>query len=138
MALHAETPAAYCKRIGTDDVTQPIPQSLVSAVNAAFGMRMPEQMAVDTTVFRCAEGRVLACMVGANLPCGKARTDRNPTAGTVQWCRDNPNAPFVPAVATGHDTIYVWRCQSDAPRIVRQASHVDPGGFIAEFWKTLP
>jgi hypothetical protein len=69
---------------GTDDAARPIPQSLVPAVNAAFGMRMPDRMATDTTVFRCADQHVMVCTVGASLPCGKANTSRVPSAGMVQ------------------------------------------------------
>ena len=134
----AETPAAFCKRIGTDDTTQPIPEDLVAAVNAAFGMRLPTRVAVDTTVFRCAGGHVMVCTVGANLPCGKADTKRAPSPGVVKWCRDNPDTEVVPAVATGHDTIYAWQCRAGMPSIVRQTLHVDRHGFIAEFWKALP
>ncbi|HSZ92979.1 MAG TPA: hypothetical protein VK822_26785 [Acetobacteraceae bacterium] len=134
----AGTPAAFCRRVGTDDTTRPIPEALVPAVNAAFGMRMPARKAVDTTVFRCAGGRVMVCTVGANLPCGKANTNRAPSTGVVRWCRDNPDASVVPAVATGHDTIYQWRCHAGAPQFVRQTHHVDPRGFVAEFWKALP
>jgi hypothetical protein len=133
----AETPAAFCRRVGTDDTTRPIPEALVPAVNAAFGMRMPARVAVDTTVFRCAGG-VMVCTVGANLPCGKANTSRDPSAGVIQWCRDNPDASVVPAVATGHDTIYEWHCHVGQPQIVRQTLQVDRRGFITEFWKVLP
>jgi hypothetical protein len=134
---HAETPAAFCKRVGTDDTTQPIPEALVPTVNATFGMKMSARVAVDTTVFRCDHGHVMVCTVGANLPCGKANTSREPGEGTLQWCHDNPAAEFVPAAATGHDTIYAWGCQGGAPRILRQPLHVDAGGFVAEFWKAL-
>jgi hypothetical protein len=134
----AETPAAFCMRVGTDDVTRPITEALVPAVNAAFGTRMPAHVAVDTTVFRCVGGRVWVCTVGANLPCGRANTNRAPSAGVMRWCRDNPDASVVPAVATGHDTIYEWSCHAGAPQIVRQTLHVDPHSFVAEFWKALP
>jgi hypothetical protein len=80
----------------------------------------------------------MVCAVGANLPCGKANTNRTPSAGVVQWCHANPDATLVPAVATGHDTIFEWRCRAGAPQIVRQTFHVDSRGFIAEFWKVLP
>lgn len=133
----AETPAAMCKRVGTDDTTRPIPQSLVPAVNAAFGVWMPDQVAMDSSVFRCAEGHVMVCTVGANLPCGKANTSRAPNAGELQWCGDNPNAAFIPAVATGHDTIYQWRCHAGSPHIVRQSLQVDQRGFVAGYWKTV-
>ena len=108
------------------------------AVNAAFGTRLPASLAMESTVFRCAGGHVLVCTVGANLPCGKANTSRAPNTGELQWCRDNPGSSFIPAVATGHDTIYQWQCQADKPQIVRQTLHVDPRGFIVEVWKKLP
>lgn len=137
-SARAETPAAYCKRAGTDDTTRPIPESLVAAVNGAFGLHLPAGLAMAGTVFRCGGGRVMVCTIGGNLPCGKANTSRTPGAGAVQWCRGNPDASFIPAYATGHDTIYAWGCQAGAPRIVRQALQVDPRGFVGEFWKTLP
>ncbi len=135
---HAEPPVAYCQRAGTDDTTRPIPKDLVPAVNAAFGTRMPARVAIDTTVYRCADHRVMVCTVGANLPCGKANTRRAPNPGVIQWCHDNPDAPFVPAAATGHDTIYAWRCHAGAPQIARQVLHTDPRGFVTEFWQPLP
>jgi len=137
-AAHAEPPAAACMRIGTDDTLRPIPQSLVPAVNAAFGTTMPVRMAIDTTVFRCAGGHVLVCTTGANLPCGKANAIRTPGPGAVAWCRDHPNAAFIPAVATGHDTIFAWSCQGGVARIDRQELNVDPRGFVSQTWKTLP
>jgi hypothetical protein len=134
----AATPAAVCARIGTDDTLRPIPESLVPAVNAAFGTAMPARLAMDATVFRCATGRVLVCTTGANLPCGRANTSRTPGPGAVAWCRDHPNAAFIPTVATGHDTIFAWRCQGDVPQAGQQLLQVDPRGFIATYWQMLP
>jgi hypothetical protein len=134
----AAAPAAVCARTGTDDTLRPIPDSLVPAVNTAFGTTMPARTTMDTTVFRCSAGRVLVCTTGANLPCGQANTSRTPGPGAVAWCRGHPNAAFVPAVATGHDTIFAWRCQADTPQIDRQVLEVDPRGFIAAYWKILP
>ena len=136
-AAHAEPPAAMCARIGTDDTLRPIPEGLVPAVNAAFGTAMPARVAVDTTVFRCAGGHVLACTVGANLPCGRANTSRTPGAGMLAWCRAHADADFIPAFATGHDTIFAWRCVAGAPQISRQVDDVDARGFVAQFWKVL-
>jgi hypothetical protein len=139
-AVHAkaESPAAFCQRVGTDDTARPIPETLVPTVNAAFGTRMPTRVATNTTVFRCADRRVLVCTVGANLPCGKANTSRMPGEGAVRWCADHADSAFVPAVATGHDTIYEWRCTGGTPQIARQVLEVDARGFVAEFWKSLP
>jgi hypothetical protein len=135
---HAEAPKILCEHVGTDDTARPIPQDLVPAMNAAFAMRMPDREVMNTSVFRCAEGHVLVCTVGANLPCGKADTSRAPNPAIERWCRDNQDASVVPAAATGHDTIYEWRCSAGRPQIVRQTLHVDPRGFVAEFWKKLP
>jgi hypothetical protein len=132
----AETPTQTCSRVGTDDTLRPISISLVPAVNTLFHTSVPPQMALDSTVFRCADGHVLACTTGANLPCGKANLSLTST-GAAEWCRDNPSAAFVPAVATGHYTIYQWRCRNGSPEIVRQMSAVDSRGFVAGYWKRL-
>jgi len=133
----AQTPAQVCARAGTDDTLRPIPPTLVPAVNALFHTAMRPQVAVRMTVFRCAGGHVLVCGMGANLPCGKADTSRTSEGGTA-WCRDHPDADFIPAYVTGHATIFDWRCHGGAPVIVRKAFHVDPRGFVAEFWRELP
>jgi hypothetical protein len=135
---HAEAPAALCQRVGTADQARPIPEDLVPAVNAAFATQMPVREAMDTTVFRCAQGHVMVCTVGANLPCGKANSSHAPNPGIIRWCRKNPEAGFIPAVVTGHDTVYEWRCHAGAPHIERQILHIDPRGFVAEYWKPLP
>ena len=134
----AATPAEVCTRTGTDDTLRPIPEGLVPAVNQAFGTTMPTRVAIDTTVFRCSGGRVLVCTTGANLPCGKANTSRTPGPGAVAWCRDHPNAAFIPAVATGHDTIFAWRCLDAVPQADWRVLDVDPRGFIGTYWKLLP
>ncbi len=135
---HAAAPVSVCARSGDDDTARPIPAMLVPAANALFGTGMSTSQAVATTVFRCAHGRVLVCTTGANLPCGPANTNRVPGPGAIDWCRDHPNAAFIPAVATGHDTIFAWRCQSGAPRVARQVHAVDAHGFITQYWKELP
>jgi hypothetical protein len=136
--VHAETPTSACTRAGAEDTLRPIPADLVPAVNAVFGTSMPVGAAVATTVFRCVDGNVLVCTTGANLPCGPANTSRTLGPGAIAWCRDHSDAAFIPAVVTGHDTIFSWRCQNGAPRIERQRYTVDAQGFITQFWKELP
>ena len=133
-SAHAETPAQICARAGTDDTLRPIPQDLVSEVNTVFHTTMPSQMVRNATVFRCASRRVTVCMSGANLPCGKADTERT-SVGGAQWCRDHPDASFIPAYATGHATIFEWRCHGTSPDIVQQRYPVDSRGFVARSWK---
>jgi hypothetical protein len=133
----AETPAGFCAKAGTDDTLRPIPAALVPAVNALFHTAMPPDVAMRMTVFRCDAGHVLVCGMGANLPCGKANTS-TVSPGGMQWCQEHPDADFIPAYATGHDTIFEWHCLGRAPAIKRQVLHVDPRGFVAEFWRKLP
>jgi hypothetical protein len=132
----AETLTQICSRVGTDDTLRPIPTSLVPAVNTLFQASMPAQMPLEATVFRGADGHVLVCTTGANLPCGKVNVSRTSTSA-AEWCRDNPDSAFVPAVETGHDTIYQWRCRNGSHEIVRQTSIVDSRGFVARYWKRL-
>jgi hypothetical protein len=137
-AVRAEAPAQFCARAGTDDTLRPVPAALAPTVNALFQMSMPPRQVAASSVFRCAAGRVEICTAGANLPCGKANQSRTPGPGVVQWCLDHPDTDVVPAVATGHDTLFSWACRGTTPLITRQFSHPDTRGFIAEFWKTLP
>jgi hypothetical protein len=136
-AARAETPANFCARVGTDDTLRPIPESLVPAVNSVFGTDLPVRTAMDTTVFRCVDRHLLVCTVGANLPCGLANASRTPSAAMSQWCRDHRDDMVIPAVVTGHETIYAWRCLDGAPQVVRQIGQVDPRGFVAQYWKAL-
>ncbi len=137
-AARTESPAQYCRRIGTDDTVRSMPASLVPAVTAAFGLtHMPPAQVQRSTFYRCMDHQVLACWVGANLPCGKADTSRD-LPGAQTWCRDHPGSDFIPMYVTGHDTIYQWRCNGPDPAITRIVSPVDARGFIARFWKPLP
>lgn len=132
---HAASPEAFCRSAGTDDTLRPIPQSLVPAAVTLFGLSaMPAEQVERGTFFRCYEGRVLVCNVGANLPCGKANTSRD-LAGADTWCKGNPDSDFIPMYVTGHDTIYRWRCAAAKAEITDTVFKVDARGFIAELWK---
>ena len=76
------------------------------------------------------------CNYGANLVCDKADVNRD-SLGAEEFCRENPDSIGVPMSATGHATIYEWKCVGQQPRIIRQVNQVDARGFIAENWKTL-
>jgi len=138
VAARAETPATFCARVGTDDRLREIPESLVPAVNSVFETDMPVRTAMDTTVFRCVDRHLMVCTAGANLPCGPANASRTPSAAMSQWCHDHRDATFIPAVVSGHDTIYAWRCLDGGPQVDRQTGQVDPRGFVAQYWKVLP
>ena len=134
--LHAAEQGTYCRGPGTGRTVLPPPSSLVGEVAAAFGVHMPPAELAAQTVLRCHNGVVLACMTGANLNCGKADVSRT-SAGGDNWCREHPNARSIPMFATGHATVYAWRCEGTRAVPDRQAQAVDAQGYVAGNWRPL-
>lgn len=130
----AQDAVRLCREKGSGNGVRPIPQSLVPAAKRIFGLRMPDQQVLHSTVFRCADGRVLLCTNGANLPCGKANSDRD-LPGAEAWCRGHPNAEFVPRFAIPRGNIYNWGCAAGMPKVIAQIEEIDPRGFVARYWK---
>ena len=126
--------AGYCPGGAGHRVAHAVPAALEPSVAETFGIGVDQVRAA--AVVRCVGSQLLACWVGANLDCGKADTRRR-LVGATAFCRDNPGAAVVPMVATGHDTIYDWRCvraRAVAGKVVRA---VDPAGYIQENWKAV-
>jgi hypothetical protein len=118
-------PFAYCAAVGTVDtpgsnyvgpqVPESVAQGLQQALNAPD---TPIDVLENGSFWRCMDGNVYACFVGANLPCeAKANTDRTPTQEELDYCQKNPNSDFIPAVVTGRETVYEWRCLDGAPNL---------------------
>jgi len=134
----AENVQARCARKGDDDRLSPLPAALVAQARQLFGVSsdVSEAFIRKSTTFRCMGGRVWLCNYGANLVCGKANTSRA-SAGATEFCKQHPDADNAPMYATGHDTIYSWKCEGTEARVSDQIATVDPRGFIAENWKEL-
>jgi hypothetical protein len=134
----AQDVQSLCARSGNDDHVRSIPAVLVPQARGLFGFSTdtPSTFIKKSTSFRCMNGKVWLCNYGANLVCGKANASRT-SAGAADFCRQNPGTDFVPMAATGHDTIYEWKCVGNEARISRQIQTVDPRGFITENWKEL-
>jgi hypothetical protein len=129
------SPVEYCQQIGTDDALRTVPPSLVSAVVRLFQLEaMPPTQVERSTYFRCANGQVFVCTVGANLACGKVDTRRD-LPGVRAWCVEHAGSQNVPSYVTGNATIYLWRCDGPRPVASRSALSVDPRGFISQNWK---
>jgi putative hemolysin len=138
-----DDPFAYCAAVGTIDAVdarftgeQP-PAAVIEGIRAAFDAPVdtPDDFYKNGTVWRCADGQVKACFVGANLPCEtKADLSETPNDGTLAFCKENPNAEVVPAVATGRATVFAWSCADGAPVKGEQVAQADAQGFIADFW----
>jgi len=126
--------SAYCASGAGPRVPVPVPKDLEAAVASAFGLPID---AVRRGAFvRCAKGKLLACAVGANLNCGKANTQRS-LPGASAFCRENPNADNIPMFATGHDTIYAWRCVGRRAVATKAVVAVDAQGYDAGNWKEV-
>jgi hypothetical protein len=129
----AAAAAAYCPN---PDHARPqnLPADLAPAAAAAFRI---DAAALDGAAFvRCVGPKLMACYVGANIPCGKAETHRS-LAGATAYCRDNPGATFIPMAATGHATIYQWSCNGRSAVAGEVVAKVDAQGYIADSWKEL-
>lgn len=78
----------------------------------------------------------MGCMTGANLNCGRADTGKTSQGGD-EWCRSRPNDSMIPMAATGHATVYFWRCSGTRAVPAKVVSQVDDRGFELMNWKPL-
>lgn len=139
-------PFAYCAVVGTVDapghryVGPKVPRAIAEGLRRAFGLpdTAPLEPFLRNTYWRCMDGKVYACNVGANLPClERADTSARPSEAMVTWCRENPSAVAIPAVVTGRRTVFVWRCQTGTPAIVRRVTAPDARGFLSNIWHEI-
>jgi hypothetical protein len=136
-------PFAYCKAVGTIDepdlryVGTKLPEAIALGLRKAFGA--PSDAPLDVfergTYWRCMDGKVYACNVGANLPCQeKADSSRQPNEGMKEWCESSPDSEFIPAYASGRATIFGWRCNGTEPKVVKEITKPDAAGYISNIW----
>ncbi len=135
--------AARCAFVRDDDTVYPYDPSLRAGLLKAYAKLFPaahippdERVLQDGTHIRCMDGRLLACFIGANLPCGKMNTARR-NEGAEAFCRTNPHARVVPAFATGHDTIYAYQCEEGRAQVVGQTFSLDRRGYAAKLWAPI-
>jgi hypothetical protein len=126
--------AAWCDSPAAPRAAVPVPPELEAKVARAF--KMPVDLVRDEGFVRCAGTRLLACVIGANLNCGKANLSRS-LPGAREFCRENPDAGSIPMAATGHDTIYDWRCVGRRAIAARTVVAVDGQGYDAGNWRAL-
>lgn len=136
-------PFDYCAAVGTIDIPDaqyvgdPVPDTLIAGMQDAdlLSEDMPEDLIVRGTFWRCMDGQVWACFVGANLPCqAKADTSETPSIEMEEFCQEDPNADFIPAAVTGRETVYAWRCKDGVPEIDERVFEPDAQGFLSDFW----
>jgi hypothetical protein len=123
------------RRVSDDKSRFAFPAVLEAKAANAFGISI--DAAREGVWVRCAGTKLIACWVGANLNCGKANTRRR-LPGATAYCRANPNSDVVPMAATGHDTVYVWRCVGGRGVAGKAIIAVDAQGYAVGNWKELP
>ncbi|MBE2240023.1 MAG: DUF333 domain-containing protein [Caldilineaceae bacterium] len=141
-----DDPFAYCAAVGTLNApdsrytgAQP-PPAVIQGLRVAFNAPAdtPDDFYNHGTFWRCADGQVKACFVGANLPCEtQADLSETPNEGIVAYCQENPDADVVPAAAAGRATVFAWSCADRAPVRGAQMAQADAQGFIADFWYVI-
>ena len=131
LAAPSAAVAAICPGLGGVAPARP---ELQAKIAAAFNI--PPEGARNAVV-RCAGPKLMACVIGANLNCGKADA-RRLLPGAAAWCRANPSANFIPMHATGHATIYAWRCAAGKAVAGKTVIAVDRQGFFAANWREVP
>ena len=138
-AAGGATPASAQNAAGACHANQdgpafPAPASLLPRLARTFGTA--RNVLRGSSFVRCAGGHVLGCMVGANLSCGHADVRRQSVGGNA-FCKDNPGSDVVPMAATGHDTIYEWRCAGARAVSGKPIENVDRQGFVTRNWRPL-
>ncbi|HTX78090.1 MAG TPA: hypothetical protein VMC62_00405, partial [Longilinea sp.] len=131
-------PFAYCAAVGTIDAPgagytgEAVPNDIVTGYLKAANLQNstePMDLLKQTTSWRCMGGQVYACNVGANLPCdSQADTSQTPTQAMNDYCTANPDADFIPASVTGHDSIYSWKCVKGTASAFEQVDQPDAAG----------
>lgn len=139
-----QDPFGFCAKAGDSEVIPfgrtggSFPESLAAAMTEQGLIRADAPSPVkQANRWRCMDGQVVVCPLGANLPCAeKADLSRDPSPGLVTYCRDNPGAT-VPAYVTGRATVYSWECVDSMPSIDHQVFTPDAAGYLSEFWYRL-
>lgn len=131
-------PFAYCAAIRNIDIpvggASPIPVALAPYLGKALGLPTNTAIAPESYYWRCMSGAVYVCAVGANIPCDAKADLAKRNLGAENYCRDNRNATFVPAYATGHASIYGWSCSAGKAVLGKPLAEVDYRGFRVDFW----
>ncbi|MCB0087091.1 MAG: META domain-containing protein [Caldilineaceae bacterium] len=142
-ALESADPFAYCATVGAIDTPEGdfggasnpgVPAAVAAGLQRAMGLSGDAPVA-QNSYWRCMDGQVYACFVGANLPCdSKANIDDTPTDAMNAFCVEQPDADAIPTAVTGHDTIYAWSCVDGKAQAGEQLFQVDAQGYATDFW----
>jgi hypothetical protein len=133
-----------CRQLRNDDAIRQYSPDLHDATVKAFRKLAPHAKGTPDDAelqaqaqYRCMNSKVMVCFVGANLPCATMNASRD-NPGADEYCKANPNDDVVPAVATGHDAVYSYKCHDGKAEIIGNPWKLDKRGFAKELWTALP
>lgn len=140
----AEDLYKLCRQLKNDDTIRPYSHELHDGTVKAFKKLFPDangtlsesELQAEAN-YRCMNGKVLVCFVGANLPCAKMNASRD-NPGADAFCKANPNNEVVPAAATGHDAVYAYKCRNGKAVITGNPWKLDKRGFGKTLWAEVP
>ncbi len=131
-------PFAYCAHVGTTDGpaggASPVPIALGLALRRTLGLSADVPFKPEHYYWRCMDGKVYVCAIGANRRCDLKADRSSRNSGADSFCRENRNAASVPAYATGHNTIYEWSCSAGSAVAGKHTMKVDHRGYRADNW----
>jgi hypothetical protein len=133
-------PFIYCAQVGTVDGPEggvgpaPVPAALEPFLSAALGTPADARIPPGSAYWRCMNGFVYVCAVGANLVCDRKPDHAKRNPGADAYCRDRPDAAEVPAYAAGHNSAYEWHCTAGHASRGRLAGKLDRQGFRMDIW----
>jgi hypothetical protein len=139
-----ESPFAFCTRVVTDDrlgrshgASGAALEVLEPYLHDALGLPHDASLPPNEIFWRCMDGKVYVCARGANIPCDSKADRSKVNRGATTYCRGNPNAVEVPAYATGHRTVYRWKCAEGRAERGPIVSATDRRGFRTDIWHVV-
>jgi hypothetical protein len=134
-------PFAYCARVGNIDQpaggSSPLPAALEQPVRVALGLASDAPFEPSMFYWRCMQHAVYVCDTGANIPCATKADRAHRNAGAEEFCRTHRDAAVVPAFATGHATLYAWRCMAGHAVHGKILAPLDRRGYRSDFWHRI-
>jgi hypothetical protein len=140
-----ESPFAFCARVGTDDrlgsshsaASAAALGALQPYLHEALGLPLDASFLPNEIFWRCMGGKVYVCARGANIPCDSKADRSEVNRGAENYCRENPNGAEVPAYATGHRTIYRWKCVEGRAERGPTLIATDSRGYRTDIWHVV-
>jgi hypothetical protein len=140
-ATAGESLFQHCSSVRDDDELRGYDPSLREVTIEAFRKLAPNVKAETDgfeaqAQYRCMDGKVMVCFVGANLPCAKINRSED-NSGANAACIGASDGATVPAAAAGHDSAYAFICRGGRAVVDHQTWKLDKRGFAQAIWTAV-